>query len=157
MNPVLRAATSADLSSIESLLRESDLPTEGVADLVTKVPGAFVVAEWQGALVAAGAVEPAGGDGLLRSIVVRPDARAAGVGRQLVERLLGESDACGMPGVYLLTTTADRWFPRFGFQRTDRGTVPAAVAETWEFKTGCSQTAIAMCRKRAGTGGRATP
>jgi amino-acid N-acetyltransferase len=151
MNTTIRAAEAADLAAIEALLSEAQLPTEGVAHLVRDVPGAFVVAETDGAVVAAGALEPAGSDALLRSVVVRNDARSTGVGRLLVERLLRDADAKRLPGVYLLTTTADRWFPRFGFENTDRASVPAGVAATWEFKTGCSQTAIAMKRCCPGT------
>lgn len=149
--PSVRAAAAEDLASIEALLRAAELPTEGVAHLVRDIPGAFVVAESNGSLVAAGALEPAGSDALLRSVVVSADARSTGVGRLLVEHLLGEADARGLQSVYLLTTTADKWFPRFGFARVDRSGVPAPVGATWEFKTGCSQTAVAMMRGRAGT------
>jgi amino-acid N-acetyltransferase len=148
---LLRPAKSGDLDSIEALLRAADLPTEGVAHLVRDVPGSFVVAEANGSLVAAGALEPAGSDALLRSVVVSPESRSTGVGRLLVERLLSEAEARGLHGVYLLTTTADKWFPRFGFARVERAGVPGPVAETWEFKTGCAQTAVAMKRGRTGT------
>ena len=51
---------------------------------------------------------------------------------------------------YLLTTTADNWFPRFGFAQVDRASVPAAIGETWELKTVCSETATAMTRMAKG-------
>jgi amino-acid N-acetyltransferase len=148
MDISLRPASKGDLPAIEALLSSAHLPTEGVAPIVEGGRGVFVVAESSGALIAAGALEEAGRDYLLRSIVVNDSARGTGVGRRIVERLLSDADARRAPGVYLLTTTADAWFPRFGFARIDRSSVPAAVGETWEFKTGCAQTAIAMKRTR---------
>ena len=53
---------------------------------------------------------------------------------------------------YLLSTTADNWFPRFGFAQVDRASVHAAIGETWEFKNGCSEKATAMTRKAKGEG-----
>jgi amino-acid N-acetyltransferase len=145
--PILvRAATADDIAAVEALLNAAALPIEGVAALIRQVPGAFVVAERQRAVVAAGALEPAGEHALLRSVVVAATARSSGVGRLVVERLLADADRRGVAGVYLLTTTAERWFPRFGFAPVNRASVPVPVANTWEFKTGCAQTAIAMAR-----------
>lgn len=144
----IRAATLKDLTGIEALLRDASLPTDGVAALITRAPGDVVVAERNGTIVGTAAIEVAGDDALLRSVVVRAEGRSTGVGRAMVTRLLSEADARRYDGVYLLTTTAGDWFPRFGFTRVERTTVPRAIAETWEFKTGCADTAIAMARRR---------
>ena len=90
----------------------------------------------------------AGADALLRSVVVRAEGRRSGVGRVMVMTLLAEADRRAYDGVYLLTTTAGDWFPRFGFTRVERQAVPTAIAETWEFRTGCCNTAVAMARRR---------
>jgi len=63
-----------------------------------------------------------------------------------VDELLEAAERRQLSGLYLLTTTADNWFPRFGFARVDRAAVPAGIAATWEFKTGCAQTAVAMAK-----------
>jgi amino-acid N-acetyltransferase len=155
--PDVRPAVAEDLSAIEELLRAAKLPTEGVAELLRGAPGAVVVAVEGGHVVAAGALEPAGNARLLRSVVVDARARSTGLGRAIIHRLLADADEAEVPEIYLLTTTADRWFPRFGFERTDRAAVPAAVGETWEFTTGCAQTAVAMMRVRPATRGAARP
>ena len=147
----IRPGRAKDLAATEALLRSAGLPTDGVVDLLESQPPAFYFAIRGEEVIAAGGLEPAGSDALLRSIVVRAEDRSTGVGKQVVERLLEEADSRELTGVYLLTTTADQWFPRFGFTRVDRADVPMAVAETWEFKTGCAQTAIAMRRLRPGT------
>ncbi len=148
----IRPATTGDVPAIEALLRQAGLPVEGVAAIAAAAPGDIVVAERDGAIVGAAAIEVAGSDALLRSVVVRSDGRSAGIGREMVTRLLAEADRRRYHGVYLLTTTAGDWFPRFGFTRVERTSVPRAISETWEFKTGCADTAVAMARTRnAGT------
>lgn len=141
-----RKATPADFPAIETLLRAAELPTEGVAAIIGNDDGGFLVAERGGEVVGGGALELAAGDALLRSGFVREDLRSAGIGRFLVQQLLEDARGRGLDGVYLLTTTADNWFPRFGFKVVDRGSVPEPIAATWEFKTGCCETAVAMCR-----------
>jgi amino-acid N-acetyltransferase len=145
MSTTIRAATIADVPRIEALLRDAQLPTDGVADIVRNAPGDFLVAEQDGDVVGGGALEVAGGDALLRSVVVRSDVRSEGVGALVVDELLEAAERRQL-GLYLLTTTADNWFPRFGFARVDRATVPEGIAATWEFKTGCAQTAVAMAK-----------
>jgi amino-acid N-acetyltransferase len=46
--------------------------------------------------------------------------------------------------VYLLTTTAHAYFPRFGFTRVARDEVAPAVRESEEFRGACPDTAVAM-------------
>jgi len=144
----IRPATEADVPAIEALLRGADLPTEGLAAIVSRCADDVLVAERGGALVGAAALEVVGENALLRSVVVRADDRSAGVGRALLTQLLLEADRRRYEGVYLLTTTAGDWFPRFGFTRVERKSVPKGIAETWEFRTGCADTAIAMARRR---------
>ncbi len=48
--------------------------------------------------------------------------------------------------VYLLTTTARDYFARRGFADCPREEAPAAIRESWEFRTGCPSTAAFMKR-----------
>lgn len=138
----IRRATSSDLSAVESLLTASDLPTDGVRDNFS----AFVVADDNGAIAGAIGLEKYGSVALLRSAVVAPDHRGTGVGRKLVEQLLERAEEAGVDELYLLTTTAEKYFPRFGFTRTTRATVPEAVKASAEFRGACPDTAIVMTR-----------
>src|SRR5437868_5887633 len=106
----IRPASTNDLPAVIALLQSHHLPTMGVA---APLEG-FVVAEEDGGLVGVIGLERYGGYGLLRSAAVHNDRKGAGIGAALVERLLEDVDAAGLQAVYLLTTTADRWFPRFG-------------------------------------------
>src|SRR3979490_2007036 len=105
----IRNATSADLTAVENLLSASDLPLDGVRDNFSS----FVVAEDDDEIAGAIGLEEFGTVALLRSAVVAPEHRGSGVGRRLVERLLERADEAGVEELYLLTTTAEQYFPRF--------------------------------------------
>ena len=138
----IRNATSADLPAVEKLLSASDLPLDGVKDNFSN----FVVAEDDGEIAGAIGLEEFGAVALLRSAVVSPGHRGSGVGRRLVEHLLEGAEAAGIEELYLLTTTADQYFPRFGFTRTTRSAVPDAVKASAEFQGACPDTAVVMTR-----------
>jgi ubiquinone/menaquinone biosynthesis C-methylase UbiE/N-acetylglutamate synthase-like GNAT family acetyltransferase len=139
--PALRAATAGDLPAITQLLRAAELPTDGVEALV----GDFIVAEAPQGIVGTGAVERAGNDGLLRSVAVAAGWRDRGIGRTIVERLMRDARDERLRALYLLTQTAERWFPEFGFHAVARDAVPAAVQATAEFASVCPSTATVMC------------
>jgi len=138
----IRRAKSSDLSAVESLLTASDLPTDGVRDNFS----GFVVADDDGAIAGAIGLEKYGSVALLRSAVVAPDHRGTGVGRKLVEQLLERAEEAGIDELYLLTTIAEKYFPRFGFTRTTRATVPDAVKASAEFRGACPDSAVVMTR-----------
>jgi amino-acid N-acetyltransferase len=46
--------------------------------------------------------------------------------------------------VYLLTTTAESYFPKFGFVQTTREVVPTAVQQSVEFRSACPASAVVM-------------
>jgi amino-acid N-acetyltransferase len=143
----IRGATPEDLAAIERLLSDASLPTDGVADIMRTDPENFFVAEVvdrDKAIVGVGGLEVCNGDALLRSVAVRPEWRTHGLGQELVRRIVCHAESRGIRALYLLTTTAEHYFPRFGFERIERGTVPSEIAETLEFKSACPETATAM-------------
>ena len=104
----------------------------------------FVVAEEGGRLVGAIGLEVYGDVALLRSAVVQQGRRGTGLGQGLVARLLEHAAARGVREVYLLTTTAERYFPRFGFAPVPREAVAPALWASEEFRGACPDSAIAM-------------
>jgi amino-acid N-acetyltransferase len=139
----IRNATNADLPAVERLLSASNLPLDGVKDNFSN----FVVAEDEGEIAGAIGLEEFGAVALLRSAVVSPEHRGSGVGRRLVERLLEGAEVAGIEELYLLTTTAEKYFPRFGFTRTTRSAVPDTVKASPEFQGACPDTAVVMTRR----------
>lgn len=142
----IRSAETRDVQAIERLLRSNALPEAGVAERL----GTTLVALDDGSVVGTAAVELFADGALLRSVAVTPDRRSTGVGSILVRRALDLAAAHGVDDVFLLTTTADAYFPRFGFQRVGREAVPVGVRSSEEFTSSCPASAIVMRRVRDG-------
>ena len=142
----IRSASPSDLPAVEQLLKASDLPLDGVSGAFRD----FVVAEAHGDVVGVAGLEICKDDALLRSVAVLPDWRSKGVGRALVTRAIADAEARGIHALYLLTTTAEHYFPTLGFAKVDRADVPAEVSATKEFTEACPSTAVAMKRALKG-------
>jgi N-acetylglutamate synthase-like GNAT family acetyltransferase len=138
----IRPASSGDLDAVEQLLRRSDLPTVGVKSIIQD----FLVAESGTDVVGVVGMEYCCDYGLLRSTAVSAEWRSRGVARQLVEQIIARAEARGTHALYLLTTTAETYFPSFGFARTTRDAVPAEVQSTDEFRGACPASATVMSR-----------
>ncbi len=138
--PLVRSAADSDLAGIEALLGANDLPLVGVRDALAT----FVVAEDAGAIVGVAGLEIHEGHALLRSVAVAPHWRSRGLGRTLVERMIAQANARGLKSIHLLTTTADRYFPTFGFAPISRAEVPSALRASEEFTTACPASATVM-------------
>ena len=136
----LRTARPADLPRVLGLLGSAKLPTAGVAEAFSH----FVVAESEGQLVGAAGLEIYGASALLRSVVVEDNWRGTGVGRRLIENALDEAQRRGIDDVFLLTTTAEHYFPRFGFTCVNREMVAPAVQASVEFQGACPSSAVVM-------------
>jgi amino-acid N-acetyltransferase len=119
--------TNASTSGI-TLRRASVRDLSGVEDLLTRTK------------------LPRGGvDALIDSfIVAEDDGRLIGVAG--VERLIAESNENGIAELYLLTTTAEKYFPILGFAKISREATPAEIQETDEFTDLCPSTATVMRR-----------
>ena len=137
----VRAARPSDLAAVESLMRAADLPVDGVAD---QFDDGYVVSEWDGSIVGAAGLEIYGGYGLLRSVAVADDWRGRGVAEALVSDRVEWGAARGLRAVYLLTTTAEQYFAKYGFRTIDRAAVPAAIRRSTEFTGICPESAVAM-------------
>jgi amino-acid N-acetyltransferase len=136
----LRTAREADLPAVLDLLGRAHLPVAGVADS----PEHFLVAQNDNNIVGVVGLELYGETALLRSAAVEESWRGTGVGRVLVERALDVARERGIADVFLLTTTAEHYFPRFGFACVSRDSVSPGVKESIEFREACPATATVM-------------
>jgi N-acetylglutamate synthase-like GNAT family acetyltransferase len=139
----LRPATRQDLPAIEQLLMSSGLPTAGVANGLSS----FIVAvsEHDQRIVGVVGLEHCCAEyALLRSTAVAPEWRSAGLGRRLVTHVIADAESRGVKALYLLTTTAERYFPSFGFVKTQRDAVPEEVKQSVEFREACPASAAVM-------------
>ena len=140
MNIDLRRASEKDLQGVLSLLAESGLPQDGLSDHLATT----LVAIDNGHIVGSAALEVYPDGALLRSVAVAPRLRGSGLGHRLTEAATDLATELRVPAVFLLTTTAEEFFPRFGFARIGRGEVPTTVQQSVEFRTACPSTATVM-------------
>lgn len=138
--PEVRPATAADYQAVIALLEAAALPTAGVPRTLDD----FLVADTGAGLAGAIGLERYGSAALLRSAVVRPGDQGTGIGAALVRALLDRARNAEVQEIYLLTTTAERWFPRFGFASIAREQVPEAVRASVEFREACPASATVM-------------
>jgi amino-acid N-acetyltransferase len=147
----IRPATRGDAAAVTRLLTAAGLPTAGLDRawllLVAERP------DRPGRVVGAVALErhhepPRPPAFLLRSLVVDPVARSAGIGQQLVSAALQRADTHvgHTAAVGLLTQTADGYLPRFGFRRVGRDELPTALHASPELTVLCDATARSYLR-----------
>lgn len=137
----IRPARADDLPGVRNLLRAADLPLDGLDD---QFGDNYAVAEAAGSIVGAEGIEIYGQHGLLRSAVVSAAWRGRGVGEALTTERLAWARERGLQAVYLLTTTAAGYFPRFGFVSEWREQAPEAIRRSREFADACPETAAFM-------------
>jgi arsenite methyltransferase len=137
---IVEPASAADLAAATSLLTALGLPTEGLDEHI----GGALVAREGGEVVGSVALELYGEAALLRSLAVRSDRQGTGLGTRLTEAALEEAHRAGVRELYLLTETADGFFPRFGFEHVERDEVAPAVRGSVEFTSACPESARAM-------------
>ena len=136
-------AVQEDLPKLLELLKRQSLPLDGLAAHL----GTTLVARRDGQINGSAAVEVYPDGGLLRSVAIASDLQGQGLGRALTEAAFTSARESGLDTLYLLTTTAEHYFPKFGFETITRDEVPAGVRTSVEFTSACPSSAIVM-RKR---------
>ncbi len=137
---IVDTARSDDLGAILDLLTRNGLPLDGLRDHLATA----LVGREHGQVVASAALEIYRDGALLRSVAVSPSLQHRGLGQALTRAALALAREHHVAAVYLLTTTADAFFPRFGFVRVTRQDVPETVRQSLEFTTACPSTAAVM-------------
>ncbi len=138
----IERAAASDLPEVLKLLEHHHLPLDGVREHVDSM----VVARDGGRVVGVAAAELYADGALLRSVAVDPALQGKGVGHQLTEAVLHMVRERHLTAVFLLTTTAENFFPRLGFEPIARGDVPATVQQSIEFQSACPASAVVMRR-----------
>ena len=138
----IERATPEDGEAILELLRANALPDDGVLDHLHNA----LVARCQGRVVGSIALEIYDDGALLRSVAVEAAHRGRGVGQRLTAAALELAGTLEVPAVFLLTTSAEGFFPRFAFRPIGRDDVPPGVRASVEFRSACPSTATVMMK-----------
>ena len=130
----------SDYDVVAALVEREHLPLDGLRQ---HFEDAFV-ARAGDRIVGCAALEVYEGGALLRSVVVDAEYRGSRVGTDLTLAAVKLAKRRLVPAIYLLTTTAERYFPKFGFEIVDRADVPAGVLASAEFTHACPSSAVIM-------------
>ncbi len=133
-------------AAARALLASCDLPAE---DLETKNFEHFFGCGSEGSPGGIVGVELLGEVALLRSLAVSEGARGKGWGKQLVAHAEAYAVTNGARSLYLLTTSAERFFESLGFAPADRAETPLAIRSTKQFAGLCLQIQSAAVAHRA--------
>ena len=139
-------ATPEELPAIRALLAASGLP-EG--DLTPAHLSSFWTLRDTAGLAGIVGLEPRGRTGLLRSLAVRADARNRGLGAALLAHAESQARALGVDTIYLLTTTAERFFAGHGYAIAPRDAAPPEIRSTAEFAELCPSSSVCMTKRIA--------
>jgi len=140
MNFSFRFATHLDLPIIERLLAETKLPAEGIAPHIEH----FVLACSGDKPVGVAGLEIHQESALFRSFAVLPEHRGEGLGQALFDRALAHAHGLKIKELFLLTSTAEAYFARRGFQKCARDSAPPLLQSSPEFKSLCPLSASCM-------------
>jgi amino-acid N-acetyltransferase len=139
----IEAASAADLPGIRRLLELSNLPSD---DLTAGSLKYFLVLREDGQLNGAIGLEIHESVALLRSLVVAEAARGRGHGATLTTAAEALATELGITSIYLLTTSAEKFFLARGYRVESRHDVPKSIQATTQFSALCPSTAIVMVK-----------
>lgn len=139
-NILIEAAHEADLPTILNILASHKLPQVGLQEHLSTT----LMARLNTKVIGSAGLELYGTAALLRSVAVKQTYRGSGLGHRLTQAALDLARQQGVTHVYLLTTTADKYFPRFGFKVIGRDQTPEAIQQSVEFTSVCPASAVAM-------------
>lgn len=142
----IRLCESGERGDVLALLAACGLPTDGLAD------------HWDTTWVAVDPLSPEevlgsvalefhGSAALLRSLATRGDRRSRGLGHALFEFAMARAADRGVESVALLTTTAEPFFARRGFDTVSRDALPESLRASAEFRGACPASATAMVNR----------
>jgi amino-acid N-acetyltransferase len=120
--------------SVHRLLIDSDLPT---ADLTSQNFEHFFGCGSKQDPKGVVGLEIYGSSALLRSLVVDESNRGRGCGKALVVEAERYALGRGVRHIYLLTTTAEKFFEGLGYKGIEREEAPEPIRATSEFSILC--------------------
>ncbi len=142
-NKAIRASIN-DLFELNQLLESVYLP---VVDPKEFTDYFYKSLSLENKIIGAIGLEIYGNYGLLRSLVVDSSYRNKGIANQLVGQIIETSKELGLQEVYLLTTTADKYFLKKGFEIRQRENCPAEIKGSKEFSSICPVSSVLMSKK----------
>lgn len=135
-------AVDQDLLDVLALLKEVNLPVEGVADHLRY----FFVAQEGHRIVGCAGIEIYKDVGLIRSVAIHPSFQGHGLGRKLVERIHSFAIQKDLKEIYLITDTAKQFFAKLSYVVIPRDHVDPKIKQSIEFTLVCATSGVCMVK-----------
>lgn len=139
----IQPAKHTDLSAVRALLEMERLPASDVDERALE---RFLIWRDDSRVNGIVGLELYGEFALLRSLVVAQHARGQGAGETLTRAAEELAAELGANSIYLLTTTAERFFAARGYRKIDRADAPKSIQGTTQFSALCPSTAVLMAK-----------
>ena len=146
MSTEIGSTLPGDREAVIQLLQQAGLPTD---DVSSELVATFLAARESNAadIVGIVGVQPFGNFGLLRSLVVLPALRGAGLGHRLLRAAEQSARDAGVSELWLLTIDADSFFSSHGYNAQGREDAPSVIQSTREFSELCPDDAVLMNKR----------
>ena len=138
------SAHPGDMAQVVELLGACGLPCQ---DLTPSHLEAFQVVRDGTELAGVVGLERFANSGLLRSLAVAPAYRGQGLGGNLLTVLESSASHNAISDLYLLTSTAEAFFSKRGYQAVPRSDVPESIQHSAEFTSLCPVSAACMWKR----------
>lgn len=139
----LALASSMDEPWIRQLLTLCGLPNE---DLTPEHLSHFWVIKEKGEILGTVGLEIFGRSALLRSLAIDPRFRKRGFASELTKKAEDYATSLKIEVLYLLTMTAESFFRKRGYQKSERNSVPPEIRGTTEFQSLCPANSVCMVK-----------
>ena len=143
MDLIIQQATEKDLDVIKKLLDDNNLPTTDIHQDNIQ----FFIGFIDDKIMSVIGLEKYNNVGLLRSLAVNDLFKNQQVGTRLIRHIFDLCASEHIDKIYLLTTTAEKYFVKFGFTKIERIEAHDILKQTREFKDICPVSAVLMCKK----------
>ena len=140
MNKAIYNIKTPSLKEVITLLEDNNLPSSDIKDLnFESFFGLYIDDTLEGIV----GLEVYGELALLRSLAVN-SKKSSGIGSILLENIDSFSKSKNINTLYLLTTTADKYFLKKGYSIIDKKEAPQIIQNTKEFNSICPDSSIFM-------------
>jgi amino-acid N-acetyltransferase len=143
MNLIIQQATDTDLEAIKKLLDNNNLPTTDIQQDNIQ----FFIGLMDDKIMSVIGLEKYKNVALLRSLAVTDLFKKQQVGTRLIQQIFNLCATEHIDKLYLFTTTAEKYFLKFGFLKIERIEAPDILKQTREFKDICPASAVLMFKK----------
>lgn len=154
-SPTPLALSAQDHPAVQTLLAQADLPFEDLTPAAMPLFLGMRSPDWTrdgngsdspSHLVAIVGLELHGDEGLLRSLLVRPDQRGHGLARELVQAQEAQARRLGRRRLVLLTETAAGFFRALDYRDTDRAVLSDGLRASPQFQQLCPASARCLSK-----------